>query len=158
MSYVRYENLLKKHQPKIYDELYTNTRQLSVEIIKRRMKKELDVYSFSQLLGLTPEEYLKYEYGGTEIEISEYCDLINKIDDLWILEFFVTKLKSEKENFVQGLDCGCRKLTSQKIFISDINIDKKNRKSVRKKRKYNDYSGFKSRNEVSMNEQYVQVR
>ena len=39
MSYVRYENLLKKHQPKIYDELYTNTRQLSVEIIKRRMKK-----------------------------------------------------------------------------------------------------------------------
>lgn len=39
MSYVKYETLLKKHQPKIYDELYTNTRQLSIEIIKKEWKR-----------------------------------------------------------------------------------------------------------------------
>ncbi|MUN81913.1 hypothetical protein EZ054_03130 [Enterococcus faecalis] len=158
MSYVKYETLLKKHQPKIYDELYTNTRQLSIKIIKKRMEKELDVYDFSRVLNLTPEEYLCYEYGKAELKISDYNELMNKIDNLGILELFEAKMNKETKKFESVKEFNPSELSFHVLLKTEENKTTRTHKSGCKKNKNIRHSVFKPRNGVSMNEKYVSVR
>lgn len=67
--------------PEIEEKINTDQFKISEEILDIRFKKGLSFDEAAQVVGLSPEKYIKFEYGDSDINVSEYCKVIHKLKD-----------------------------------------------------------------------------
>ena len=76
---------------KINDILNSEQFQYSEKIMKFRSRNELNIEQISNLLKITPKEYIEYEYCNLNIPTRNYIDIIKKlkkvnINSVWFEE------------------------------------------------------------------------
>lgn len=76
------EELIQKYKPGLVETMQTEQYRLSNQIVKLRVQSSLTLEDLVTKLGITPEEYLDYEYGETKYSVEEYKHLINKIEQI----------------------------------------------------------------------------
>lgn len=57
----------------------------SEKIMELRIKINIDIHDLADYLQITPEQYIEYEYCNTDIPISEYEQIIQKLTIIPIL-------------------------------------------------------------------------
>lgn len=76
------EELIQEHNPELVETMQTEQYSLSNQIVKLRVQSNLSLEDLATKLGITPEEYLDYEYGETKYSVEEYKHLITKIEQI----------------------------------------------------------------------------
>ena len=76
------EELIQEHKPELVETMQTEQYRLSNQIVKLRVQSSLTLEDLVTKLGITPEDYLDYEYGETKYSVEEYKHLINKIEQI----------------------------------------------------------------------------
>lgn len=76
------EELIQEHKPELVETMKTEQYKLSNQIVKLRVQSNLSLEDLAIKLGITPGEYLDYEYGETKYSVEEYKHLINKIEQI----------------------------------------------------------------------------
>lgn len=76
------EELIQEHKPELVEAMQTEQYGLSNQIVKLRVQSSLTLEGLANKLGITPVEYLDYEYGETKYSVDEYKHLINKIEQI----------------------------------------------------------------------------
>lgn len=79
MDTVQFNDLLKIHQPDLYEKVTAEQASLSEEILDIRLDAGLDVSEMARFLNLSEEVYLKYEFGDLDFSVKEYNALISKM-------------------------------------------------------------------------------
>lgn len=83
-----------RSNPKINDILNSEQFSYSEQIMEFRIKNELDIKQISNLLNITLEEYLDYEYCNLNIPTEKYISTLEKLNQIldWVfgLFFFIT--------------------------------------------------------------------
>lgn len=74
--------LIKKYHPDLYRKIKDKRQKLSTEVMSHRLKHNLDIYQISSILKITPEKYLKLEYGDLDISVREYNFFIKRLESL----------------------------------------------------------------------------
>lgn len=67
--------------PEIEEIINTDQFKISEEILNARFEKGLSFDDAVQVVGLSREKYIKFEYGDNDINISEYCNVLRKLKD-----------------------------------------------------------------------------
>ena len=80
-----------RNNPKINDILDSEQFPYSEQIMVFRIKNELTIQDMSKLLGITPEEYLDYEYCNLTIPTEKYISTLEKLNQIldWVFGFFL---------------------------------------------------------------------
>lgn len=76
------KGLLQEHNPELLEKLQTEQYELSSQIVKLRVQSTLSLEELATKVGLTPEDYLDYEYGESKYSVEEYKCLVNKLEHL----------------------------------------------------------------------------
>lgn len=78
-----------KSNPKINTILNSEQFPYSEQIMEFRIKNELDIKQISNLLKITPEEYLDYEYCDLNIPTEKYINTLEKLNQMldWVSGF-----------------------------------------------------------------------
>lgn len=83
-----------RSNPKINAILNSEQFPYSEQIMEFRIKNELDIKQISNLLNITLEEYLDYEYCNLNIPTEKYISTLEKLNQIldWVfgLFFFIT--------------------------------------------------------------------
>lgn len=79
-----------RDNPKINAILNSEQFSYSEQIMEFRIKNELDIKQISNLLKITPEEYLDYEYCNLNIPTEKYISTLEKLNQMldWVSGFF----------------------------------------------------------------------
>ena len=79
-----------RSNPKINDILNSEQFSYSEQIMKFRIKNELDIKQISNLLNITLEEYLDYEYCNLNIPTEKYISVLEKLNQIldWVFGLF----------------------------------------------------------------------
>lgn len=79
-----------RNNPKINAILNSEQFPYSESIMEFRIKNELDIKQISNLLKITPEEYLDYEYCNLNIPTEMYINILEKLNQIleWVSGFF----------------------------------------------------------------------
>lgn len=79
-----------RNNPKINDILDSEQFPYSEQIMEFRIKNELTIQDMSKLLGITPEEYLDYEYCSLNIPTEKYISTLEKLNQMldWVSGYF----------------------------------------------------------------------
>ena len=67
--------------PEIAEIINTDQFKISEEILDTRFEKGLSFAEAVQVVGLSKENYIKFEYGDTDINVSEYRKVLHKLKD-----------------------------------------------------------------------------
>lgn len=67
--------------PEIAEIITTDQFKISEEILDIRFKKGLSFDEAAEVVGLPRENYIKFEYGDTDINVSEYHKVLRKLKD-----------------------------------------------------------------------------
>lgn len=65
--------------PEIKEIINTDQFKISEEILDARFEKGLSFEEATQIVGLPKEEYIKFEYGDSDINVSEYRKVLRKL-------------------------------------------------------------------------------
>ena len=86
-----------RNNPKINDILNSEQFPYSEQIMEFRIKNELDIKQISNLLKITPEEYLDYEYCNLNIPTKQYISTLEKLNQIldWMSGYFFYTLHSQ---------------------------------------------------------------
>ena len=76
------EELIQEHKPELVETMQTEQYRLSNQIVQLRVQSNLRLEDLATKLGITPEDYIDYEYGETKYSVEEYKHLINKIEQI----------------------------------------------------------------------------
>ena len=71
-----------RSNPKINAILNSEQFPYSEQIMEFRIKNELDIKQISNLLKITPEEYLDYEYCNLNIPTEKYISTLKKLNQM----------------------------------------------------------------------------
>ncbi|MBV6372931.1 hypothetical protein IGJ74_001832 [Enterococcus sp. AZ009] len=71
-------NLLTSKYPALIEKENSVQRQKSLELLNIRLNNNINVEKFAEILGLSEKEYLEFEFGDLNHEVSEYDALITK--------------------------------------------------------------------------------
>ena len=82
MSSKLLEELIQEHKPELVETMQTEQYRLSNQIVQLRVQSNLRLEDLATKLGITPEDYIDYEYGETKYSVEEYKHLINKIEQI----------------------------------------------------------------------------
>lgn len=74
-----------RSSPHINEILKSEQFPYSEKIIELRIKINIDIHDLADYLQITPEQYIEYEYCNTDIPISEYEQIIQKLTIIPIL-------------------------------------------------------------------------
>lgn len=74
-----------RSNPHINEILKSEQFPYSEKIIELRIKINIDIHDLADYLQITPEQYIEYEYCNTDIPISEYEQIIQKLTIISIL-------------------------------------------------------------------------
>lgn len=74
-----------RSNPHINEILKSEQFPYSEKIIELRIKINIDIHDLADYLQITPEQYIEYEYCNTDIPISEYEQIIQKLTIIPIL-------------------------------------------------------------------------
>ena len=79
-----------RNNPKINAILNSEQFPYSESIMEFRIKNELDIKQISNLLNITPEEYLDYEYCSLDIPTEKYISTLEKLNQMldWVSGYF----------------------------------------------------------------------
>lgn len=79
-----------RDNPEINDILNSEQFPYSEQIMEFRIKNELDIKQISNLLKITPEEYLDYEYCNLSIPTEKYISTLEKLNQMldWVSGYF----------------------------------------------------------------------
>lgn len=67
--------------PEIEEIINTDQFKISEEILDTRFEKGLSFDEAAQVAGLSREKYIKFEYGDSDINVSEYRKVLRKLKD-----------------------------------------------------------------------------
>ena len=67
--------------PEIAEIINTDQFKISEEILDTRFEKGLSFAEAVQVVGLSREKYIKFEYGDIDISLSEYRNVLRKLKD-----------------------------------------------------------------------------
>lgn len=67
--------------PEIEERINTDQFKISEEILDARFEKKLSFEEAAQIVGLPKEEYIKFEYGDSDIKVLEYRKVLRKLKD-----------------------------------------------------------------------------
>ena len=67
--------------PEIDEIINTDQFKISEEILDTRFAKGLSFETAVQVVGLSKEKYIKFEYGDSDINVSEYRNVLRKLKD-----------------------------------------------------------------------------
>lgn len=67
--------------PEIEEKINTDQFKISEEILDTRFEKGLSFEEAAQVVGLPNEKYIKFEYGDTDMPVSEYRKILRKLRD-----------------------------------------------------------------------------
>ena len=67
--------------PEIEEIINTDQFKISEEILDIRFKKGLSFDDAAQVVGLSQEKYIKFEYGDSDINVSDYRKVLRKLKD-----------------------------------------------------------------------------
>ena len=86
-----------RNNPKINDILDSEQFPYSEQIMEFRIKNELTIQDMSELLGITPEEYLDYEYCNLNIPTKKYISVLEKLNQMlnWVSGLFFYTLHAQ---------------------------------------------------------------
>lgn len=86
-----------RSNPKINDILNSEQFPYSEQIMEFRIKNKLDIKQISNLLNITPEEYLDYEYCDLNIPTKKYISTLEKLNQIldWVSGYFFYTLYSQ---------------------------------------------------------------
>ena len=74
-----------KSNPHIKKILESEQFPYSEKIMELRIKINIGIHDLAAYLQITPEQYIEYEYCNTDIPISEYEQIIQKLTIILIL-------------------------------------------------------------------------
>ena len=79
-----------RSNPQINAILNSEQFSYSEQIMEFRIKNELDIKQISNLLKITPEEYLDYEYCNLDIPTKKYISVLEKLNQIldWVSGYF----------------------------------------------------------------------
>lgn len=66
--------------PKIKEKLSSEQFKLSEILLDKRYELNLSFAKISEIVGLSKDEYIKYEYGNTDIPVEDYYRAIKRIE------------------------------------------------------------------------------
>ena len=86
-----------RSNPKINTILNSEQLPYSEQIMEFRIKNELDIKQISNILKITPEEYLDYEYCNLSIPTEKYISTLEKLNQIlnWVSGFFFITLHAQ---------------------------------------------------------------
>ncbi len=86
-----------RSNPKINAILNSEQFPYSETIMEFRIKNELDIKQISNLLKITPGEYLDYEYCNLNIPTEKYISTLEKLNQMldWVSGYFFYTLHSQ---------------------------------------------------------------
>lgn len=64
----------------IQNKIKTKQFELSEKILDKRYELKLGFYEMAELLELSPEDYIDYEYGDTSIPVESYLKVLEQLD------------------------------------------------------------------------------
>lgn len=67
--------------PEIGEIINTDQFKISEKILDTRFEKGLSFAEAVQVVGLSREKYIKFEYGDIDINVSEYRNVLRKLRD-----------------------------------------------------------------------------
>lgn len=67
--------------PEIEEIINTDQFKISEEILNARFERGLSFNEAAQVVGLSRENYIKFEYSDTDINVSEYRKVLRKLKD-----------------------------------------------------------------------------
>lgn len=67
--------------PEIAEIINTDQFKISEEILDIRFEKGLSFDEAAEEVGLSRENYIKFEYGDSDINVSEYRKVLHKLKD-----------------------------------------------------------------------------
>ena len=67
--------------PDIEEIINTDQFKISEEILDTRFEKGLSFDEATSVVGLSRDKYIKFEYGDTDINVSEYRNVLCKLKD-----------------------------------------------------------------------------
>lgn len=67
--------------PEIEEIINTDQFKISEEILDTRFEKGLSFGEAAKVAGLSRENYIKFEYGDTDMNVSEYHNVLRKLKD-----------------------------------------------------------------------------
>lgn len=76
---INFEQLFSS--PKIKEKISSEQFKLSEILLDKRYELNLSFAKISNIVGLTEDEYIKYEYGNTQIPVEDYHKAIAKIEE-----------------------------------------------------------------------------
>ncbi|MBP1040353.1 hypothetical protein I6N95_04930 [Vagococcus sp. BWB3-3] len=79
MNPEKFNDLLKKYQPDLFNKVSAEQSGLSEKILSLRIDSGFDILKMAKLLDLSQEDYLKYEFGDLDFSIEEYKKVIAKM-------------------------------------------------------------------------------
>lgn len=65
----------------IEEKINTDQFKISEEILDTRFEKGLSFDEAAEVVGLPRENYIKFEYGDSDINVSEYRKVLRKLKD-----------------------------------------------------------------------------
>ena len=86
-----------RSNPQINAILNSEQFSYSEQIMEFRIKNELDIKQISNLLKITPEEYLDYEYCSLNIPTEQYISTLEKLNQIldWVSRYFFYTLHAQ---------------------------------------------------------------
>lgn len=86
-----------RSNPEINDILNSEQFPYSETIMEFRIKNELDIKQISNLLKITPGEYLDYEYCNLNIPTEKYISTLEKLNQMldWVSGYFFITLQPQ---------------------------------------------------------------
>lgn len=82
MDYGFFDDILKDDFPDIYQDLHSEQSDLAVDLIQYRLALKVSPEALANLLGMTEDNYLNYEFGSRSLSIDNYNELLRKVDKL----------------------------------------------------------------------------
>lgn len=81
-------DILANSFPDLKDSFYSKQFELSEKLIEKRMDLNLPFEKMAEVVGLSVDEYINYEYGSNSIPIEDYYEKINIINKFQIEKEF----------------------------------------------------------------------
>lgn len=77
---MEYNYVLGTHNKKVAAKMQSEQFKLSEVLLDKRFELGLNVNEISEIVGLTPQEYVDLEYGEPTIDIENYLNAIKNIE------------------------------------------------------------------------------
>lgn len=108
------EAIMKEKYPHLLEKENSIQKKISIELLDLRLDNKISFRDFSAKLGLSEDEYIKYEFGDNDLSVEQ----------------FKLVLKKAKEIVKNGLSLSEDNLVKSKVIVVDYSFIKNEKKNI----------------------------